>query len=596
MAEDKSQPSTTSYTHSIFLATESKMNARDKTRRQLLDELEKTRRRNAELEALEAERKQAEEALRKSEERFRTLADFTHDWEYWIGPDGDYIYVSPSCERVTGYCADEFLKDPALMKVIIYPQDQAVFDKHIEEELGSGGVLSIDFRIVTRSGDERWISHVCQPVYGDDGSELGRRASNRDITERKQADDALRQRNRELALLNQAGQVLTSNLDLDDVLVAVLEEVRRLLSVVAASVWLTDPETGRLVCRQAVGPQSETVRGWQLEPGEGIAGWVAHKGESLIVPDTWADERHFKGVDRQIGQEMRSIISIPLRVRKNLIGALQVVDTKVDRFSSADLTLVEPLAASAAIAIDNARLVKMLRQRTSELEARNEELAAFAHTVAHDLKNPLARIVGFSEVLGEEYAVMPGAELRHYLYKMARTGRKMSSIIDGLLLLAGVRQMEVEMMPLDMAEIVDEAQQRLAPVIEEREAEITLPETWPMAVGYAPWVEEMWVNYLSNAVKYGGDPPQVELGGTVQTDGMVHFWVRDNGPGIPSEAQSRLFKPFTRLDQVCTPGHGLGLSIVWRIAERLGGKAWVKSEVGQGSVFGFTLPTGADYE
>jgi signal transduction histidine kinase/DNA-binding response OmpR family regulator len=412
--------------------------------------------------------------------------------------------------------------------------------------------------------------------------------------ERKRAEEALRRHNRDLALLNQAGQVLSSTLDLDQVLVLVLGEVRRLLGVIASSIWLLDPETGELVCRQVSGPRNELVRGWRLPPGEGIAGWVARHGESLIVPDTWADERHFKGVDQETGVLLRSILSVPLRVKEKVIGVLQVADTEVGCFSAADGTLLELLAASAAIAIDNARLVEALRQRTAELEARNEELDAFAHTAAHDLKAPLSRIVGFAEVMEEDHTTLPVEDVRYYLHRMAQSGRKMSNIIDELLLLSEVRKMEVEMGPLDMASVVAEALQRLAYMIEEGHAEIIVPDAWPVALGYGPWVEEVWVNYLGNAIKYGGHPPRVELGAVTRAEGQVCFWVRDNGVGLAPEDRSRLFKPFTRLDEVRAKGHGLGLSIVRRIVDKLGGEVGVESEVGRGSTFHFTLPAAAD--
>jgi PAS domain S-box-containing protein len=185
-----------------------------------------------------------------------------------------------------------------------------------------------------------------------------------DVTERKRVEEALRQRNRELALLNAAGQVLGSTLDLDQVFAIVLEEVRRLLEVSACSIWLVAPGSddpspsvpGELICRQASGPQSEIVRGWRLPPGVGIAGWVARNGESLIVPDTRADARHFKGVAERMGLELRSILSVPLQVKQRVIGVLQVMDAEVGRFNTEDLALLEPLAASAAIAIENARL------------------------------------------------------------------------------------------------------------------------------------------------------------------------------------------------------------------------------------------------
>jgi two-component sensor histidine kinase len=193
---------------------------------------------------------------------------------------------------------------------------------------------------------------------------------------------------RELAeALAEAAAAVGSTLDLDQVLFTVLEEVRRLLDVVAASVWLIEPETDELVCRQAVGSKSEIVRGWRLALGEGIAGWVADSGESLIVPDTRADERHFKGVDRQTGLDLRSILSVPLRVKEDVIGILQVVDTEVDRFSPTDLTLLEPLAASAAIAIENAQLYERARQDA-------ETRAVLLHEVNHRVKNNLTAIIG----------------------------------------------------------------------------------------------------------------------------------------------------------------------------------------------------------
>ena len=144
------------------------------------------------------ERKKAELALRESEQRFRTVADFTYDWESWIAPDGTYIYVSPSFERITGYQAQEFINRTELLENIIHPDDHNFLSRHLEEEMESKNALNIEFRIITRSGDERWIAHICQPVYGDDDSFLGRRASNRDITEKKRGETALRKAHGEL--------------------------------------------------------------------------------------------------------------------------------------------------------------------------------------------------------------------------------------------------------------------------------------------------------------------------------------------------------------------------------------------------------------
>ncbi|MCP4605106.1 MAG: PAS domain S-box protein [Proteobacteria bacterium] len=187
-------------------------------------------------------------------------------------------------------------------------------------------------------------------------------------------EQALRQRNREMALLNQASHTFNSTLEMDQVLAIVLEQVRLLMDVIACSIWWIEPETNDLICQQATGPQNEIVRGWRLSPGEGIAGATVSGGKSLIVPDALIDARYFAGVDQQTGLALRSILSVPLKVKENVIGVLQAVDTQVDYFESGNLTLLEPLAASAATAIENARLFAQAQQDISERKQTEKKL------------------------------------------------------------------------------------------------------------------------------------------------------------------------------------------------------------------------------
>lgn len=144
------------------------------------------------------ERKDTEEALQASEDRFRMVADYTYDWEYWTGPDGKYRYVSPSCQRITGYSSEEFIANPALLNRIVHADDRKRMASHFRCESPTLGSFIGEFRIVSKKGDERWIEHICQPVYSVDQRWLGQRASNRDITDRKNAELKLRERIREL--------------------------------------------------------------------------------------------------------------------------------------------------------------------------------------------------------------------------------------------------------------------------------------------------------------------------------------------------------------------------------------------------------------
>ncbi len=241
-----------------------------------------------------------------------------------------------------------------------------------------------------------------------------------------------------------------------------------------------------------------------------------------------------------------------------------------------------------------------LRQYAEQLEVQNAELDTFAHTVAHDLKNPVGIITGFAQVLVNDYETTSPQEIAQALHHILRAGKKLDAIIEELMLLAGVRQQEITPQSLDMSSIVREAIERLQMLIQGQQAHIALLDEagWPVALGYAPWIEEVWANYIGNAIKYGaaeGVPPQIKLGADLLplSGGMARFWVQDNGPGLSAEAQTTLFTPFARLDQVRAKGHGLGLSIVRRIVEKLGGQVGVESAPGQGSTFFFTLPVAA---
>lgn len=229
-----------------------------------------------------------------------------------------------------------------------------------------------------------------------------------------------------------------------------------------------------------------------------------------------------------------------------------------------------------------------------EYERLIADLDDFAHVVAHDLQNPLNNIMHSLDMLTEEASDYP-PEVRQKITTVAvRSTHKALAIIDELLLLAGVRQAgEIPVAPLDMNLLIREVIDRLQYMIEDAEATIVLPKSWPVAQGYAPWVEEIWANYMSNALKYGGTPPVVTLGGEAQADGMVRFWVHDNGRGVPAVDRELLFKPFSRLERVRARGHGLGLSIVQRIVTRLGGKADFWNAPEGGAVFSFTLPAAA---
>lgn len=239
--------------------------------------------------------------------------------------------------------------------------------------------------------------------------------------------------------------------------------------------------------------------------------------------------------------------------------------------------------------------VLALERLNQALQESNNELNAFSHTVAHDIKGPLSNILMSADIL-QQY--MAEASQDQMIVEIAQglstSARKTINIVDELLLLASVRQESVPHRLLDMADVVRQARKRLEWMVDQYEGTIELLTEWPAALGYAPWVEEIWVNYLSNGLKYGGRPSHLVLGAERQTDGTVRFWVKDNGPGITPEALETLFAEFARIEQTRAEGHGLGLSIVKRIVTKLGGTVGAESAIGKGSTFYFVLPGGEE--
>ncbi len=406
-----------------------------------------------------------------------------------------------------------------------------------------------------------------------------------------------RQPNRELVLLNRMGQEFTTTLDLQHITEELLSAATEIIGTEGASIWVWEGEgmaEDWLVCRAAYHHQNRKPlpTNLRLRLGEGIAGWVALQGERVMVRNAREDPRFTPDVDAQTGFHTVSLMAVPLWSRDRVIGVLEVVNKLDGEFDQQDGTLADLLAGSAAIALDNARLAADLRRRTVDLQEARVQMDGVAKALAVDLRGPLGIMVSFAQVLEEDYATIEGEELGRYLRAIAQKGRAVVGVIDGLLasLASGSGQSKgVDVSPLDTGRIVEDVLDRLAYMVERYQAEFILPDQWPVALGYGPWVEEVWSNYITNALKYGGRPPRVELGFDEQ-DGHVRFWVRDNGPGLTPEERVRLFIQPARRDRGRGSDFDLGLALVRRIVEKLGGRVGMEGEEGQGSLFYFTLP------
>ena len=221
------------------------------------------------------------------------------------------------------------------------------------------------------------------------------------------------------------------------------------------------------------------------------------------------------------------------------------------------------------------------------------DLDAYARMVAHDLKNPLGAITSFTYLIQDALKVNKITDAAEMIDMLQGESNKMNRIIDDLLLLSRIRQEDIKMVPVDIKAIIDEALKRQHNLITRKNAAIDMPEEWPFVYGHTQWVEQVWINLINNALKYGGNPPEIKIGYTRESASAVKFWIRDNGKGLPPALLAKLFHDFERLGNRDADGTGLGLSIVKRLINKMGGAISVESPnvPGEGCTFSFTLMT-----
>ena len=469
-------------------------------------------------------------------ERERALAVLHEEWEMFLAvlqrtpygallanADDKCIYVTPRFTAITGYGKDDISTITEWFRRVC--PDPVCLDDAVELWLGGTNQQSMrTWTMVRKDGKLRELEIRTSSLEDGSGRTL---LLVLDVTRRRRIERAMYRQSQELALLSQAAQALTSTLDLDEVLAICLGEIKHLLGIVGASVWLSDPETGELYCRQASGPERDTVRDWRLKPGEGIAGHVAETGKSLIVSDIWEDERHYSKLDKETGLDLKSILTVPLRVRNQEIGVLQVVDSRRDRFDDGDRMLVESLAASAAIGIENARLYEQAKK-----DAKTKSI--LLREVNHRVKNILMSIVGLLY-----------AELRHPKTDDTEVYQAlMDDLINRVQGMSAVHSMlsysEWAPVPLsDLSSRVLRSALRTLPPDKEVSFDIDsspVRVTADQAHNLALVINELVTNAIKHGLK-GRDALQIEVRSKTE-NGTTILEIWNDGPGYPEDVLS----------------------------------------------------------
>ena len=384
-------------------------------------------------------------------------------------------------------------------------------------------------------------------------------------------------------------QELSLARDLSAVMAIVRAAARQLIGADGATFILRDGALCHYADEDAIAP---LWKGSRFPMTACISGWAMLNRQSVAIADIYADARI--PADAYRPTFVKSLAMVPIRTAAPIgaIGAYWAVTHHAD---AEEMEILQALADSASMAIDNVQLYRSLEQRvaqrTAELEALNAELDAFAYSVSHDLRAPLRRIDGFASLLIADHAGALGTSGQHYLTRIRACSADMDALIAGLLTLSGAVRSELNKRQVDLSEIARTTIEHLRQDEPARHV-VSAIEDGVRGVGDPRLLRSVLENLLGNAWKFSraADPARVAFGRAV-VDGAACYFVSDNGAGFDAaHARERLFGAFQRLHSVEEfAGTGIGLATVRRIVNRHGGRVWARSQPGAGATFYFTL-------
>ena len=531
-----------------------------------------------------SDRKEIETALQLSEEKYRTVADFTYDWEYWLNEKGVFNYISPSFTRITGYEVDEFLDDPSLLVKIIHPDDRACFLAHINEELESSKVYHLDFCIITRTGEERWISHYCQPVYSIDGKFRGRRASNRDITERKLAQRDIKLNELRQATLIQLYEMQV--LPVGEICKFILEAS---LPITASNIgflgFLNDDESQMSIhawsksvmehCKIHKKPIVFTIK------KAGVWGEAVRKRQPVII-NNYQSAPQKKGIPEG-HVEIERFMAVPLFDKEKIVAVAAVGNKRQD--------YVENDVRQLLLLIEGMWQIIKRRQAEDELIKQSQLIKQFANSVSHDLKNPAIAIHGLAKIIKRKFKDLDREKLENFFDQILKSAEQVVALSEDINTYISTREAPLHLKDVDLKHVLQTIRDEFAPQLRKRGIQWTEAKTKvPPIRADLNALLRVYRNLVDNALKYGGkDLSEINLGYNASETHHI-LSVQNDGEIIPAEETVSIFEIFKRCkDEAMPAGTGLGLATVKEIARHHKGDSWVISSSTKKTTFYFSI-------
>ena len=505
-------------------------------------------------------RDRAENALRESEQKYRIVADNTDSWEFWLGPNGRFLYTSPSCKQITGRDPAEFIAQPNLLDRIVHPEDRKRYVVHRTSRDQTCSAAEMEFRIVRPDGSVRWLSHSCRPLADERGNYFGIRGSNRDITDRKEAEQALLESEHRLRATFENIPIGIIETDPGGRCLAVNDRLCAILS---------RPRQEILGCgfRDLLAPDEQN-RSDALTAA--IIGGTQQTGR--------LEARMARGADETLWVNLT--MSALRDAEQRLVRLLITVEDYTDR----KLAEEEHLRFEAQV------------QQAQKLES----LGLLAGGIAHDFNNLLTGVFGSIEIARLHVSAGNSAKALPALQTALTSFQRAKGLTRQLITFA--KGGSPVKKTIDISNLVRDTAEFTLSGSNVRKVLQLAPGLWPCEIDegqISQAIDNVIIN-AKQAMLHGGTltiSAENTIAGSNQREQhlpegrYVRLSIHDTGPGIPAEHLSKIFDPFFTTKDT---GHGLGLSVVYSIVKKHGGFVAVDSKPGAGSTFHIFLPASGD--
>ena len=553
------------------------------------------------------EKLKTEQALKESEEKYRNIVEMSPDGIITATLQGKIKSVNESFIQLTGYEKRDFENKhltgiPTLLKA-----DMPIYLKLIRGIVTKKVADVSEFRWKHKNGEIR-IGEARVKIMKKNRIPVGFQAIVRDITDRRRVEDAINQRNDELAAINAISTAVSKSLNIKKILNTALKKSIAVLKADAGLIYLLDeremtfyPSVHINISKKLLNEVSN------FKKGQGISGFAAEKEEPVMIPDLAKSKRNLaKSIT---SDNLRSLASVPVKIRGKVTAVMTLVTKKLNHFDKEHVHLLKRIGMQIGIALDNAALYQQVQQDLAEREKTNKELikakekaeesdrlkSAFLANMSHEIRTPMNGIIGFSEILQEE--TLTGEKRKSYTQIVMNSGQQLLNIVNDILDISKIEtgQVKINNNKVILNQMMLELFTFFKPKINTQEVSLYLhkdagDEESTIHTDKAR-LSQVFNNLLSNAVKFT-QKGHIKFGYEIKTDEVL-FFVEDTGIGIPAKYHDSIFERFRQADMDLSRkygGTGLGLSISKGLVELMNGRLWLESKQGKGSTFYFTIP------